>query len=292
MTQALNYCRQMVAQSELVLSRSDMPAGVKFAVNTAMDIAAAATKFVLPTDGFLIEDAELKALPDDALNLPYLNIVLEYAMSFAGHDAPPAGEINLSKRIVFARQEEDCITLVESAYWPEKDLWVTDRAFSIPRENYAKRDLADPRGKPLLTIMTGDWSDCSIPLERMVPHMSGTAWILLSFLNALACSNVEVQQADNPAADRYARLSPRKQARKLQPDTYHMLTVKLNATARKMGEGASDRNQVREHLRRGHIRRLVSGARIWVNSTIVMPGSTSGRVTKDYRVVASMVKGT
>lgn len=288
MTQALNYCRDMVAQSDRVLSRVDMPAGVKFAVNTAVDIAAAAIKFVLPTDGFLIEDAELKALPDGPLNLPYSAIVLEYPMSPSGVDAPQ-GEVNQSKRIVFAQQTSDRIVLVESGYWPEMDLWVTDRAFSIPRENYARRDVTDFRARPSLVIMTGDWSDCSIPLERMVPHMAGTAWILLSFLNALACSNVEVQRADNPAADRYARLSPRKRARKLPPDIYHMLTVKLNATARSMAEGASasDRNQVREHLRRGHIRRLASGVRIWVNSTIVMPGSASGWVSKDYGVVSA-----
>lgn len=288
MTQALNYCRDMVAQSDRVLNRDDMPDGAKLAVAIAVDIAAVATKFILPADGFLIEDAELKALPDGPLNLPYSAIVLEYPMSPSG-EAAPQGEVNQSKRIVFARQTSDRITLVESGYWPEMDLWVTDRAFAIPIENYARRDVADSRGTPSLAIMTGDWSDCSIPLERMVPNMAGTAWILLSFLNALACSNVEVQQADNPAADRYARLSPKKQARKLPPDTYHMLTVKLNATAQSMAQGAGmgDRSQVREHLRRGHIRRLASGGRIWVNSTIVMPGSASGRVSKDYGVVSA-----
>ena len=38
----------------------------------------------------------------------------------------------------------------------------------------------------------------------------------------------------------------------------------------------------REHLRRGHIRRLADGRRIWVNAAIVGAGKGVGVVSKDY----------
>jgi hypothetical protein len=103
-----------------------------------------------------------------------------------------------------------------------------------------------------------------------------TLAILLGFLNALACSNVAVE-----------RLTSKRGALKAAKpvDAYHVLVIR----GRHDGNGACNSGAAhrspREHVRRGHVRRLLDGRRIWVNVCVVARGAP-GKVTKDYALRA------
>lgn len=289
MNQALNYCRDWKAHSERLLVQQSLPEASRMSVKAAMDIAAHATYFLLPPKGVLVADNELKALGDIPLHLPYKRIVLEYAYQNEPGFVPPEGEFEVPKRILFAQEYADHIVFINAGYWRDIDGWFTSDIAAIPKDHYVNREKRSPIGAPYISLVPLFRDpNPEESLEEWAGDRATHAWVLISFLNALACSNVETQQADNPVADRWAKLSPRKQACQLPPDVYHVLTIKPRATASGNAAGVvngTERKSVRGHLRRGHIRRLASGARLWINAAVVMLGSAAGRVTKDYRVV-------
>jgi hypothetical protein len=95
-------------------------------------------------------------------------------------------------------------------------------------------------------------------------------------LNALACSNVHIERSE-----------PKKSSKKIKSalpfDTYHILTIDVPGNSGG-GMATGSHRSPREHLRRGHIRRLGDGRRIWVNATVVAAGRGAGVVTKDYAI--------
>lgn len=103
--------------------------------------------------------------------------------------------------------------------------------------------------------------------------------IMKELVNALSCRNVEqtiIQKCD-------AALNSRRVNKgKLPLCEERILTIKVNA---KQGTGTrtGTHESPRQHLRRGHIRRLESGS-IWVNACVV-GSSEKGVIKKRYNVV-------
>ena len=106
-------------------------------------------------------------------------------------------------------------------------------------------------------------------IDRVLP-------VAIDALNALACRNVQLSPS------RFNRPKNATPKGAIPFDDYHVLTIdapgKPNASE---AHGGSHRSP-REHLRRGHIRRLGSGP-IWVNATVVNSG-IGGKLFKDYAV--------
>jgi hypothetical protein len=101
----------------------------------------------------------------------------------------------------------------------------------------------------------------------------------------LHCKNVHTEKIE-VSKTRKAIHSSKKAA--LPFDTYHVLTIDAPG---KPGEGeraGGNHRSPREHLRRGHIRRLGGGRRIWVNATVVAVGCSGGTVKKDYALRRSV----
>ena len=65
-------------------------------------------------------------------------------------------------------------------------------------------------------------------------------------------------------------------------DIYHVLVLKPTQNRNAESTGGTHASP-REHLRRGHIRRLANGDMIWIESTTVNRG-VGGKVHKDYEV--------
>lgn len=103
---------------------------------------------------------------------------------------------------------------------------------------------------------------------------------LLSMLNVLNCKNVNIDDSA-PRRVRKAKAGGKKAA--LPFDSYKVLTVDVPAETSDKGTVGTGRSP-REHLRRGHIRRLADGRRVWVNATVVASGRGAGVVTKDYAI--------
>ena len=115
------------------------------------------------------------------------------------------------------------------------------------------------------------------------PIMHVMALAVLELCEALSCSNVDsevvelVDQRKNAKRIKQGKL-PMYETRRL------VIKAPITRGAASQAQGDSDRQGPREHLRRGHIRRLQDGRRIWVQSCVV--GSReNGVIHKSYAVV-------
>lgn len=119
--------------------------------------------------------------------------------------------------------------------------------------------------------------------ETATQATAGQVRIIVDFLTALSCTNVHekvVQPALEPAqAARRARKG------KLPIFETKMLVIDTHEGERPAGaaRASAERAGVRQHLRRGHIRRLQNGKNVWVNSHVVGDPS-KGRIEKTYAV--------
>ncbi|MFM7010970.1 MAG: hypothetical protein ACKO0Z_16885, partial [Betaproteobacteria bacterium] len=170
---------------------------------------------------------------------------------------------------IFASYEGDLI-VCHRAYSPKgTNLWAPFGKFAIPR----KGAIFD-RTKKEVTIAV-KYSDP----ENTEPHGVGhDAEVLMCFLNALACSNVRIERSD-----------PKKGAQKtksaLQFDAYHVLTVDFHESKTPNScKSVCDRRSPREHIRRGHIRRIENGRKIWISAAVVGSTNGAGVINKDYKI--------
>lgn len=102
----------------------------------------------------------------------------------------------------------------------------------------------------------------------------------LNLFYVLGCSNVEA--TNNSALT--ALNKKRARAGKYPVLEYKTLVLKVNGQASNGQPQGGSHASPRVHLRRGHVRHLDSGRRVWVQACVV--GSTHGMVLKDYRVCA------
>lgn len=121
-------------------------------------------------------------------------------------------------------------------------------------------------------------------IRSSVHDISGEINALLELCEALTCSNVttETLQHENKKANQ-KRVNrgklPIYETKQLVIETPKIIH------ARGIGHGI-DRSSPRQHLRRGHIRKLNNDQRIWVNSCVV--GSANiGKIHKTYSVVTN-----
>lgn len=250
-----NFCRQLLTSFAI----EGLPDGDKPFFEVAKEaavLADIAQKFILPTGGRVLQDPDFKALGND-IRLPFQDIALEYF-----EPAVFPGQVLASKRIVFASHVEDIILIIPAFFLDQDKRWAV---------------------LPAASILTKDWRyesggiafakvDQRIPDDQYRDEVS----VLLCFLNALSCSNVHAHAI--PARKKGKSKSA------LPFDEYHVLTIDVpNKSVAQSGQGGTHRSP-REHLRRGHIRRLQDGRAVWVNAAVIAAGRGAGKITKDYCV--------
>jgi hypothetical protein len=253
----LNFCRQIkksYAESwRLDYIKKELP---KMPVDVLIKGLDSAVKFTLPNDGKIIEDSKLKGLIDiTELRLPYKDIVLEFVLVGS----------RLKKIVIHAIEDESRIVI---CVWGGTDnAWLPFVLASIPKINFIRvnadnslsfavqRHLIEEKYKTEMNLLSGLGADT-----------------LLSFLNALACSNVHTEKLPTR--------KPSKTLGALPFDEYHVLTIDRPAGTGNGHAGGSHRSP-REHLRRGHIRRLPTGSKIWVNAAVINAGA-GGKIRKQY----------
>lgn len=266
----LNYCRHMAKQLTAIIQIPSADRETKLKAAHLIDLASASQKFILPPGGVMLDDNELKALDGiETLRLPHPFVALEYPPMMGG-----------AKVITFAREHHDAgsIALTPAYYIEANGCWTSYPTFYIPTSPHLAIDNR-LGGKARLNFAYPD----SIKDAASKQICIDTASIVLAFLNALQCSNVHIARSD-----------PRKAVKKIKAalpfDTYHVLTIDVGKSP---GAGTGligvNHRSPREHLRRGHIRRLEDGRRIWVNATVVAAGRGAAKVEKDYRMTNSMM---
>lgn len=106
--------------------------------------------------------------------------------------------------------------------------------------------------------------------------------VLFEFCEALSCSNV----AHEPIEKIDERVNQRRIKNGKLPlwETRHLvIDTKYEATEHKAGYAIIGRQGPRQHLRRGHIRRISGNRKIWINSCVV-GHAEKGRIEKTYGV--------
>lgn len=264
--QPLNFCRQVIKQFRETGSLGGWAdIGTTNAVET-VNAAEKAVKFCLPDGGKIINDTELRGLDGGIeLHLPFNLIALEFIVT-----APPEeGRFRSSKRVVIAEEKEEFLECRALFWADDHNQWRALPDFDIPKKDYMfKQD-----GSLMLRLNT-----LAITLSDVQQEVE----VLLDFINALQCSNVDITKEKG-------RKNNKSTKNPLPFDDYHFLTITRSedatTSASGVGPGARSHRSPREHLRRGHIRRLPTGKKVWVSAAVICAGQ-GGRVHKDYRLTA------
>lgn len=263
----LNFCRQLIKQATELTSVPALPALDRARLEHAMDLCRASQKFLLPDGGRIFDDGELRALDDtERLRLPHPFIALEYRATRENCEEPGMTEL-CTRRIIFVREGDDGIFITPAVRWDSNGIWWLMGECFIPSTSYLDRQNTKD-GRAFVKVR---W-----PRGENISDYADEVSAVLSFLNALQCTNVHIERSEK-------RKTGKKIKAALPFDTYHILTIDVpGRPSDKIGFGSNHRSP-REHLRRGHIRRLADKRRVWVNATVVSSGC-GGVVKKDYLV--------
>lgn len=277
----LNFCRSLIAYSEHLKGfasqyqnyPSDADAAQhrkhSLSVELVANMALAAQKFSLPDGGRVLLDESLKGIDEHLpLRLPFPLIALEY-LATRDNFAPGMGE-PCRRRIVFATETVSGIAVLPVIRFDGDERWIPMGVCRIPTTNYISRRVGG--SAQIRTHFPGDYPNVDYEDELST---------LLSFLNALQCSNVHIERTP-------ARKTSKKCKNALPFDAYHQLVIDVPRSSNNTSTTTShgERRAAREHLRRGHIVRPKGKRPYWRNATVVNAGMKS-RVSKDYAVRAA-----
>lgn len=262
----LNYCRQLVRQFKAMAEVPSIDPEKRAVVDHVIDLCRASQKFILPENGELLRDVELRALDDsEPLRLPHPFVALEFQAKLSRKDGPPV----FARRVIFCREDEDGIYVRPAAHVDANGFWIVKRDAFIPKTHYLDR--SNPKElKVVAEYPTNEGA--SLGFKHVM--------IVLGFLNALQCSNVRTERSE-----------PKKSGKKIKTalpfDSYHVLTIdaprKPGSASDACGIGGGSHRSPREHLRRGHIVRPEGRRPYWRNATIVNASRGLAKIEKDYR---------
>lgn len=230
--------------------------------------------FSLPVNGTLLDD-NWRGLWGERLKLPYPSITIEFAtegkerlLLFAaqGPDHPQHGEGITLWPLRYSKQEQE--------WQPSKTVYLLPTDWESI-ESEALR-AAHMFAYPVPGIAKEVAEEDSQEIEA---HGSIEITTFLGFCEAITCSNVSTEriQAEDCRLNR-----KRVQAGKLPLYETHILTVEVpRLSTRSREKMGGTHASPRQHLRRGHIRRLTPERKIWVNSCVV---GQCGFIDKKYSV--------
>jgi hypothetical protein len=283
MISAKNYAAQAergLLEYSKVLRRAGYK-GDAFVVSKLSHDVGRAVKFILPTNGVILEDA-WKMCEDNDIHLPYRYITLEFDTdgNSEGSETMADNEEIVTKWVIFATEEKGKIPFIACPYIGGR--WTCAKlmgGLNIDHHVDAGQGQDD----------NSFWMNSSVFLRefsRSVPYddnekkvLSAMGSIILGFLGMLTCKNVE-QSTHQKVSPKNAQ---RIKSHKLPIYETKILTLKPTvAQVSGIVSGLGSHASKRQHLRRGHIRRLESG-NIWVNSCVVGDAS-KGVINKQYKM--------
>ena len=287
-----NFLREAIKQSGVYQQSSRFgvfPIGSRMTVNNTITNGPSAQRFVLPDGGRIISDKDHRALRhEERLSLPFPIIALEYNVKGLVND-PPLEQLDeqYSDRLALAFHMEDPknprlkLGGIGVSVWAFSDagrMWVPFSTTIINRDpSMLLKDT--PAGT---TVFLETYDGVNHDPKKDHGDVRDEAEAVISLMNALACSNVSSQAV---APSRTLRAVTASRGHKINGlDSYHVLMVDApGKAAGSRGDATGSHASPREHVRRGHIRRLDSKS-IWVNSTVVNAGRTAGKVDKHYQL--------
>lgn len=260
-------------------NRSLFPAGDLEALDWLSDHLISSHKFSLPDYGNILGVGLPQSIMEAGLNarLPYPSIAIEYECPLRG----PLGHdrVDAPKRIVLGVEQEMpglgfgaafvCIS-GSGRNWSPSKVGYFFRYGDASKIHFVWFGESGAQEKAAMDAE-------GLDVEKLVidtHHNEFAAGFQL--LAALSCSNVSTDV-----------IRPNREARAARPSStlfdYHVLMIQPGEERRPSEDRGGTHASPRTHFRRGHIRHLSTGPRIWVNSCVVSPGAI-GTVNKDYAI--------
>lgn len=266
-----------------------------------------AVHFTMPNGG-VIFDNDVRGLKGVEIRLPYPLITVEYYL-------PPladlSDELTGSKRLIVAREvrndpadrlkyfndssadiggtSEFIIVLQCAKFIKRFNAWQPcpiaavipskwDNIAGLKSESSRKDGVSI--AATILTLMPGIMKNLGEREEELSEELASETVVLLELLEALSCKNVE------ESIHKEASLKNKQRIKSHKLPIYETKFLTLKPTVKQVSGVISTRTHAspRQHLRRGHIRRLESG-NIWVNSCVV-GDAERGIIDKQYKVLS------
>lgn len=228
-------------------------------------------------------EAGLDHLPD-ALRLPFEEIVLESRSSaeiLTAHGQRPGGEVH---RVIHAREQvaEDgaLFIVIRNISGSREFAWTADEMAipsSLAELGLSETRMDDGNRRCVFKFQFNDRTGLYLEegQEESVARLGRAVLRVLCLLQLLACSNVATHLEPPPK-----KLADVARKRGRSPFfSYHVLTVPGDASDREDHGGTHA--SPRQHVRRGHYRRLPTGRTIFVNQCLV-GDARRGLVAKSY----------
>lgn len=282
------------------------------------DAIGESVHFVMPDDGIIIGDG-LKGIIDRQVRLPFRSITVEYYATGEQNSGSASELLQAPKRVILAQEinKSEMEKYVGHSLPHGSEMWIAVNAAClighgsdaywtpIPTGWAMPCDWYDKGGAtPMLQSFASHAKGINIPgiplatlpesqkkiidkygdsgMADLVHDIAGEVSAIMELCEALSCSNVRhepIEKVDQKKNSRRIRDG------KLPIYETRMLVVETGKHSVSVGSvhGESSRNGPRQHLRRGHIRRLPDERRIWVNSCIV-GAANEGVIDKAYTV--------
>lgn len=262
-----NYLEHALSSLTGRLAGGNFPARHSLAghqLQEELDIGRKSPRFVLPDGGVCMTDRITHLVAP--VRLPYPSIVVEFM------------DVHRDAHILFVRENGDKLSIVtafKSEGYGDEDWQFANHVCVVPTADlsWMRED-----GEPSCAFFDLIGQQYIKP-DRAMPGLRQSVIAIMSFIQALQCQNISTDTIPAPVALNKKRV----RAGKLPFVDYHVLVLKR--TASEAAELGGSHASPRRHIRRGHVRRLPNGNRIWIEQMFVGRADL-GFVHKDYRVSA------
>jgi hypothetical protein len=304
MITAKNYAAQAEKGLHEYMLNHDMKGDDVFIKQKFLNNIKEAVHFSMQDNGCIFDDSK-KGIKGESIRLPFPKITLEYYV----HKNDKNASNYSSKRLIYAEEvtgdrinkaeDEIWIIVYSAAYYEEEKIWFPDIfGWSLPSEwdtYYKKTPIFDQKvmdltegGKEFLEVSGFPIKLCPNLIDSIDSDFKDAIFdtgnevnALLEFCEALSCSNVkhEIMETINPAVNQ-------RRIRDGKVPMYETRTLWIDVPGESKGSGewqGGTHRSLRQHLRRGHIRKLQSGKNIWVNAAVV-GAKENGFIKKNYAI--------
>lgn len=256
-------------------------------VKTVAELIGKAVHFVTPDGGEILNDG-LKGLHGMNIHLPYDIMTIEYFVDKSQSTKTDEREtIYISKRLILAVDSKvfnQYIDIKADGIFVFSCCWLDGMWALQPAGAILKRDWQSQNNyilvRALPEFLDEEFALGRTTIDDMRFDVSSDCGALMELLEALSCRNVSTANHQDAVVGNAKRVKEGK----LPFYQTKMLVINSGySPSGKTGNGGGSHVSPRQHLRRGHIRRIESG-NIWVNSCVV-GDSNKGIIKKQYSVV-------
>lgn len=227
--------------------------------------------FILPENGLILDDG-LRGLEGVELNLPFPSITIEFRWAEDW------------KVVCSASDHEDHIIVMAAINMPSRDgdVWYPEYLMmDVPKDiNIGGKRLSEKQKSKILAPSAYKAAQAQGLTSSQASELIGShEYSIEELIEALSCANVthEVIEKVNPAMN-----ARRIRDGKLPIYETRRLVINAGKSVASKSDIAGTHASPRQHLRRGHIRRL-EDKNIWVNSCVVAANNPA-KIVKTYAV--------